>query len=170
MGTNLDFVGPPEAFELPQPHVLRLHPPLPAGRTLLRAFPCQHHDRPAGKPEEGNHTQNAFTFHMSTLRLDSAGRLDCREKKLLLKLNANSNLKLKIHSEVFYKQNAKLDRKIHIAFISSCRLTLAQRSTEVKAVVYIRDRHEIRMTNSNTKSRVTQDSNRPDNNHTLLFR
>lgn len=50
--TNLDFVGPPEAFELPKPHVLGLHPPLPAGRTLLRAFPCQHHDQPAAKQRE----------------------------------------------------------------------------------------------------------------------
>lgn len=51
--TYLDLVGPSEAFELPEPHVLRLHPPLPAGRTLLRALPCQHHDQPAGQTGGG---------------------------------------------------------------------------------------------------------------------
>lgn len=51
--TNLDLVGPSEAFELPKPHVLRLHPPLPAGRTFLRALPCEHHDQPAGEQRPG---------------------------------------------------------------------------------------------------------------------
>lgn len=32
---NLDFIGPSEAFELAKPHVLRLHPPFPAGRSFL---------------------------------------------------------------------------------------------------------------------------------------
>lgn len=72
--TNLDLIGPPEAFELPQPHVLRLHPPLPAGGTLLRALPCQHHDQPAARQEEeeeeGDYTPNVFTFHTVTLWLD----------------------------------------------------------------------------------------------------
>lgn len=45
--TNLDLVGPPEALELSQSHVLRLHPPLPAGRTLV-SLPCQHHDEAVG--------------------------------------------------------------------------------------------------------------------------
>lgn len=50
--TNLDFISPSEAFELPKPHVLRLHPPLPAGGTFLRALPCQHHDQPADEQQQ----------------------------------------------------------------------------------------------------------------------
>lgn len=60
--TNLDLVSPSEALELPKPHVLRLHPPLPAGRTLLRAFTCEHHDQPAAKQEDGYDTPDRVTF------------------------------------------------------------------------------------------------------------
>lgn len=82
--TNLDLISPSEAFELPKPHVLRLHPPLPEGRTLLRALPCQHHDQPAVKQEECYYTPNAFTFHIFTLCQDSsflAGLLGWNIKK-----------------------------------------------------------------------------------------
>lgn len=61
MRTNLDLIGPSEAFELPEPHVLRLHPPLPAGRTLVRALPCQHHDAPTGSKRDDGY----FTFPVS---------------------------------------------------------------------------------------------------------
>lgn len=64
--TNLDLIGPSEAFELPQPHVLGLHSPLPAGRTLVRALPCQHHDAPArSKREDGYFTFLSHTFTLN---------------------------------------------------------------------------------------------------------
>lgn len=74
--TNLDLIRPSEAFELPKPHVFRLHPPLPAGGTLLRALPCQHHDQPAtdtllDSSSSSEHFQNPeifehFSFHLKT--------------------------------------------------------------------------------------------------------
>lgn len=67
--TNLDLIRPSEAFELPKPHVLRLHPPLPAGGTLLRALPCQHHDQPAtdtplDSSSSSEHFQNPEIFNI----------------------------------------------------------------------------------------------------------
>jgi len=66
---DLDFVGPSEALELPEPHVLRLHPPLPAGRAFLRALPCQHHDGPVRHEEEEDEDEGSHTEGFSYAKM-----------------------------------------------------------------------------------------------------